>query len=388
MSKLLKKILLFFFLFICCQNHNFANNQENSEIDKQEIIPIIFGISGPHLTKEEKKLFQKYRVKGFILYKRNIESSNQLKKLIKNLRSLYDYPIMIFTDQEGGKVTNIVENISKHHFPSQGQIGSNYFSDYESTMQKARQNYINLAQSLKNLGFDSGLSPVCDISYDMNSFIGNRSFGSNINQVIDLSREAISAMLDYSIIPVLKHAPGHGKTSIDSHKMLPIIKDSLESLEKKDFKIFKTLVKEFEDFNIFLMSSHIIYESLDPISPITISKNGINYIRNNIGFQNIILSDAIDMFAIHPTEVIEKLKVKIQELALKYYLINKNTKEINYFSLLHNKKIASEIEFFEEKKLFNESLLKVAKKSLDAGCDIILHCSGKIKETKYILENF
>lgn len=353
--------------------------------------PVIFGISGTRLTDNETNLFKENEAIGFILFARNIETKQQLNKLTSELKSLYpDRETPIFVDQEGGRVARIKPPIAKKLFPSAEHFARNYQSNQVRTKSELKANYIELMSELKQFGIDSPCAPLCDIKYDgASDVIGDRSFGNTPAQVIDLCRAAISGIKRSEGIPFIKHIPGHGRAMVDSHYELPIIKEPLEVLEDTDFAVFKELAKE----EVWGMTAHIIYQALDPNNTATTSKKVIEYIRNNIGFKGTLVSDDICMYALHG-EIGKKCSIlkRVLELASQ----NKQWKEKYSEALEKNFGFSSyEIgnsiiieqcknKLLEIKPVFLESLAKVTKMTLEAGCDIVLHCSGDLEEMQTV----
>ncbi|MDC0864480.1 glycoside hydrolase family 3 N-terminal domain-containing protein [Rickettsiaceae bacterium] len=311
---------------------------------KEQII--IFGIGGYSLTSDEINLFKNniQKIAGFILFSRNVKSRKQIIELTKSLKSLSPN-IKIFVDQEGGRVARIKPPIIKTLHPSAEKLSLEYQVDKTSTKQRIYDNYFSLMSDLKALGIDSPCAPMCDIRYDgASNVIGDRSFGDNANQVIDLCNSAINGVLSAEGIPFIKHIPGHGRALLDSHLDLPVVDASLEDLKESDFKVFK----ELSNKQVWGMTAHIVYNAIDPTLSATISRKVISYIRNEIGFDGILVSDDICMHALHGQIAHDNLK--------------------------------------ESKQEFIKSLCRVTTNALSAGCDIVLHCSGEIEEMSAICD--
>jgi beta-glucosidase-like glycosyl hydrolase len=278
----------------------------------------VVGISGFELTIEETELFQKYQPFGIILFKRNCENESQLKALTSSIKQIIP-TTMIFIDQEGGRVARLREPEFRE-FPA-----ANTFK----TAQEVYDNYFKMGSYLKSLGIDVNCAPVADLYYDFaDKIIGDRSFGSNVEQVIKFASSTAQGLMDSRIIPIVKHIPGHGRALVDSHLKLPIVDTDLKTLEETDFAVFKGLN------NIAMaMTAHVIYTALDDQLPVSISTKAIDYIRNQIGFSRIIISDDINM------------------------------------------------------KALQGSLASITNQVFAAGCDLVLHCSGKIEEMREVLEH-
>ena len=305
--------------------------------------PIIFGVNSFELTKLEKKLFIENEIYGFILFKRNIESKEQILKLIDSLRALYPHKnIPIFVDQEGGRVVRIKPPITNKEYPAMEEFGILYDSDIRIALEAVRVNHKRLLDELKALGIDCACSPVADLRFSYtDNVIGDRSFGSDVVKVVELCNASIDGIKEAGGLVVIKHIPGHGRATSDSHLSLPRVTTSLDELNKTDFEVFRQLSSnEKVDY---AMTAHIIYDALDADLPATLSAKAIKFIRKDIGFKGILMSDDICMKALH---------VNINHQVKSEYLIN---------------------------------LRLVAEQSLAAGCDLVLHCSGDIEEMQAVI---
>ncbi len=322
-----------------------------------KVKPLIIGISGTSITDEEYELLQNYPVFGFILFSRNIQSSEQLLSLTSSLKNIYAsnnstnnaYQPLIVTDQEGGKVARLKPPIASKTYSSAEYFAEIYIKEgSKKATELVKQNYHEMMLELNKYGVNSPLAPVVDLSYPFaHQVIGNRSFGSEVKQVVELCSSAIEGIVSNSNgnIAAVKHAPGHGRSKCDSHEMLPRVTTSLEDLNKTDFEVFRQLGQKYhENPNVWAMTAHIIFDCLDPILPVTLSAKAINFIRRDIGFKGTIITDDIGMQALHTG-------------------IDINNKE-----------------------QISENLVSIATQSLQAGCNLILHCSGNIAETKAICE--
>lgn len=324
--------------------------------------PLICGIKGLALTNEEKVFFNNNHIFGFILFKRNISNKIQLQNLINELKSLPNNPL-IFIDQEGGKVARLTPPIIKNNYPSAEELSKNYNINKNSTIDAVYNNYSLLMNEIKELRIDSPVAPVADLRHDdAHDIIGDRSFGYQTQQVIDLALSAINAIIDNGGIPIVKHIPGHGRAKDDSHLKLPIIDTHLSELEATDFLVFKEL---FKNKSIkYAMTAHVVINAIDDVNPVTLSNKVISFIRENLGFSGIILTDAIDMFALHTNIDFRKHNIRHNDIMSDNF--QRNHPDIH--------------------KQFILNLKNIAKSSIDAGCDIICHCSGNLDEIKAICE--
>lgn len=258
--------------------------------------PIIFGFKGLALTEEEKAFFAANQPAGFIIFKRNIESKDQLKTLCSELSSLFPgRETMILIDQEGGRVQRFTEpHTKKYPAPS-------YFRDLveiegkDAALKACYESNLEMALELREIGINVNCTPVADLSYEgASNVIGDRSFGSHVAMVIEFCKQVITAHLDAGIRPIIKHMPGHGRAKQDSHLELPIVDSSLAELEATDFAVFRELSK----FCDFAMTAHIIYNAIDPAAPATISSKVISYVREAIEFKGEIITDCLTMEAL------------------------------------------------------------------------------------------
>ena len=356
-----------------------------------QITNIIFGLAGTKIDDKERAFFLKAKPLGFILFSRNIESRDQLIGLTSSLRELFPKrKILIFVDQEGGRVARIKPPIAEKLYPEAKVFADMYLADKVKAKKAVRENYSQIMEELKALGIDSPCAPVCDIHISWaDPIIGDRSFGDNAEQVVDLCKEAIAGINDKEGIAFVKHIPGHGRADVDSHLALPVVSTDLKTMEETDFKVFKELVRE----EAWGMSAHIIYSALDSKKPATLSNKVIDYIRDKIGFRGILVTDDICMYALHGKIGQQKFllqtvislasqsrewKNKYQEDFKKLFAIDvsaRNDQEIIEIC----KKEQDLIE-----PLFCKSLAKVTRESINAGCDIVLHCSADLREMEAV----
>ena len=245
---------------------------------------IVLGISGLSLTTEETALFQKHQPYGIILFKRNCDNEKQLKDLTSSIKTILP-EAKIFIDQEGGRVARLKEPNFKE-FPA-----ANIFK----TEEEVYQNYFEMGKYLKSFGIDVNCAPVADLFFPYaDKIIGDRSFGSDADQVIKFASACAKGLIDAGIVPIIKHIPGHGRALVDSHLELPVVNTDLEELEQSDFAVFKAL----KDLPM-AMTAHVIYTSLDEIHPVSISKKAIKYIRDVLEFKGLLISDDLNMKALN-----------------------------------------------------------------------------------------
>ena len=249
----------------------------------------ICGVSGTELTKEEQDFLAAEQPYGVILFARNVQNPVQVKALTAEIRAQLTHPYAeILIDQEGGRVARL-KPPHWRAYPSAHMLSCQ--------PDAARAVYVNarlIAEELHAVGITMDCAPVADVlAPECHKIIGDRAFGDNAAQVIRLARAQSEALLDGGILSILKHIPGHGRATMDSHETLPIVNASLAELELCDFAVFKAL----SDLPL-AMTAHILYTALDDKRCATFSPAVINYIRNVIGFNGLIMSDDLSMKAL------------------------------------------------------------------------------------------
>ena len=308
-------------------------------IIRQIAKPVIVGISGTKLTDAERKLFQDHHPLGVILFSRNIKKNaneeqdkEELIKLIADIKEVLGKNVIICIDQEGGRVKRL-RLPTFYDAPAAKIFGDLAAKEgIERAKEQCKQNYSNIAKELKSLGINLDFAPVADLIHlGGHKIIGDRSFSSKPEIVLHLCLAALEGLQQEGVTGCIKHIPGHGRAKVDSHEELPRVDVSIEILEETDFRVFKELAV-FSKVKL-AMTAHIVYEALDPNNPATLSREVISYIRNEIGFEGLIISDAIDMNAL------------------------------------------------------NGKMKDITKGVLNAGVDIVLECTGKLDNMFEVLSN-
>ncbi len=250
---------------------------------------MMMGIEGKELSLDEKKFIETNDIGGVILFSRNYESPTQLSELTNSIQSLRKkYPLFISVDQEGGRVQRFKEGFT--HFPSMMSISSLNSPKICFEVHKI------MGDELKCCGVNLNLSPVCDILInEKNDVIGDRAFGTDEEAVSKFVSSAVRGLEKSGILSCAKHFPGHGRSFEDSHFHKVIVDADLEDLKNNDFLPFVRAIKARIDF---LMISHIIVPSLDSDFPCSLSKKVQSYIRKEMRYSRIIISDDMDMKAI------------------------------------------------------------------------------------------
>lgn len=287
----------------------------------------ITGISGLTLRDAERDFIRAERPWGFILFKRNIETPEQVTALVRELRAAAEAaeaPILI--DQEGGRV----QRLGPPHWPAYPPGASFdvlYDMDPKLGLAAARLSSRLIAADLIDLGITVDCLPLADVPVaGADAVIGNRAYGTEPNNVAAIARAVTDGLEQGGVLPVLKHIPGHGRASADSHFRLPTVDTARDELERTDFAAFQPLA----DLPM-AMTAHVVFSALDPAHPATTSATIIDQvIRGLIGFQGLLMSDDVSMNALAGS-------------------IAERTRAI-----------------------------------VGAGCDVVLHCNGNIDEMREV----
>ncbi len=283
----------------------------------------ITGVSGPGLSAAEREFIRSERPWGFILFKRNIETPGQVALLVRQLRETSGDPqAPVLIDQEGGRV----QRLGPPHWPvyPPGAIfGALYDIDPALGQSAARLSSRLIADDLAEIGVSVDCLPLADVPVaGADAVIGNRAYGVEPGKVAAIARAVTEGLEQGGILPVLKHIPGHGRATADTHFRLPVVDTARTELERTDFAAFRPLA----DLPM-AMTAHVVFSALDPAQPATTSATIIEQvIRGVIGFQGLLMSDDVSMNALAGS-------------------IAERTRAI-----------------------------------VDAGCDMVLHCNGKLDE--------
>jgi beta-N-acetylhexosaminidase len=248
----------------------------------------ILGCEGLALSAGEAAFFEDARPWGFILFARNVETPDQVRKLVANLRETIrreDAPILI--DQEGGRVQRLGSPHWRRYPPGAA------YGDAGADM--ARLGGRLIARDLAALGINVDCAPVLDLpAENAHAVIGDRAFGARPTEVATLARAMAEGLLEGGVLPIVKHIPGHGRATSDSHEALPRVEVSRKALETWDFQPFRLL----SDLPA-AMTAHVVYTAFDEIHPATTSKATIDgAIRGAIGFDGLLISDDLEMKAL------------------------------------------------------------------------------------------
>jgi len=283
----------------------------------------IFGCAGARLSADERAFFRGAKPYGFILFGRNIETPDQVRALVDELRStVNDAAAPILIDQEGGRVARLKPPHWKARPPAR-RFGELHETAPEAAREAAYLNARLIAAELAALGINVDCVPVLDVPVEgANDVIGDRAFSRDPTIIIDLGRAVIEGMIDGGVLPVMKHIPGHGRAGADTHLELPHVTTDAEILSATDFVTFRSLNQ-----CPLAMTAHVVYDAIDPQRPATTSPKVIrDVIRGEIGFDGLLMSDDVSMNAL------------------------------------------------------SGPISARSKAALFAGCDIVLHCNGSMEE--------
>jgi beta-N-acetylhexosaminidase len=282
----------------------------------------IIGLAGPSLTTSERHFVQEADPWGLILFKRNVTAPDTLRRLIGEFRALVGRQAPVLIDQEGGRV----QRLGPPHwqsYPPGAAYGAAFDRDRDAGQRAARIGGRLIANDLAELGIDVDCAPVADVpAAGADPVIGDRAYGADPEKVAALAGAFAAGLMEGGVLPVLKHLPGHGRATADSHLRLPVVTADRATLDGTDFAAFRPLC------GLPLgMTAHIVFTAIDPVAPATTSANIVKHvIRDSIGFAGLLMSDDISMGAL------------------------------------------------------SGSLAERTRAAIAAGCDVVLHCSGVLSE--------
>ncbi|WP_306150798.1 beta-N-acetylhexosaminidase [Roseovarius sp. MMSF_3281] len=283
----------------------------------------ILDAEGLRLTAEEKRFFAGANPFGFILFARNIDTPDQVHALCDELREAVGREAPITIDQEGGRVQRLRAPLWREWLPPLEHV--------EAAGDRAEEamylRYRMIAHELRDLGIDSNCAPLVDVAgAATHPFLKNRCYGTDPAQVARMGRAVADGMLEGGVLPVLKHIPGHGRAQADSHLELPVVDAPRDDLEAVDFLPFRAL-----NGLPMGMTAHLVYSQIDP-RPATLSPVMMQLIRDQIGFDGLIMTDDISM------------------------------------------------------KALSGSLEEIATGSIAAGCDVVLLCNATLEDRRAVAE--
>ncbi|CAN5117369.1 beta-N-acetylhexosaminidase [soil metagenome] len=260
--------------------------------------PVIFGLSGETITPDECAFFREAEPAGYILFKRNIVDARQLRALTDDLRTLAGRDdLLVMIDQEGGRVARMKPPVWPE-FPSAEPFDRLYATAPSSAIAAARANARAIAATLRESGITVDALPLLDLRLDGQSeIIGDRSLGADPMQVAALGRAVLEGLRAGGVVGIVKHMPGHGRATVDSHLGLPTVTASADELEQ-DIAPFRALA-----WAPMGMTAHIVYTAWDAERPASLSPMVIGgIIRDRIGFDGLLMSDDLDMKALYQNQ--------------------------------------------------------------------------------------
>lgn len=268
---------------------------------------VLVGMEGTAPDEHTRKLIETYHVGGFIFYKDNIENSDQAMTLINRLKeynSANPLPLFLGMDEEGGRVSRMPKEFAK--IPTAASIGST------GDPKAAETFYGIIGDELSGFGLNLDFAPVLDVNSNPdNPVIGDRSFGDTPETVSRMGLAAMEGLSGKGVIPVAKHFPGHGDTSVDSHLGLPVVNHDMQRLKELELVPFQDAIKSGADM---VMIAHLLLPKLDPDHPSSFSKAVIHdLLREELGYEGVIVSDDMTMGAITENYSIEQAAVEFIE---------------------------------------------------------------------------
>lgn len=291
--------------------------------------PIIFGAKGLALTAEDEAFFRAHRPAGFILFRRNVDTPDQVRALVSAMKAAAENPdALVLIDQEGGRVARL-RPPHWRAYPSGAEYGRLWPIDPDLAGEAAFLGARLIADDLHALGINVDCLPVLDVPVPgADNIIGDRAYGTDPFSVMAMGRAASTGLTEGGVLPIIKHIPGHGRAMADSHLELPVVTTARTALEAHDFPPFRAL----GDLPL-AMTAHVIFTAYDAAAPATTSKTVIDeVIRGAMGFSGVLMSDDLSM------------------------------------------------------KALSGSFAERRAAVLAAGCDLVLHCNGEIAEMTPIAE--
>src|SRR5256714_2422774 len=289
---------------------------------------LITDVTGLTITREERAFLRAADPWGFILFKRNVGTPDRGRAVVDSMREAVGREAPVLIDQEGGRL----QRLGPPHWPAYppgAHYGRIYDRDREEGLAAARLGARLIASDLAALGIDVDCLPLADVPVsEADPVIGNRAYGTTPQKVAAIGAAVAEGLMEGGVLPVLKHLPGHGRATADSHHRLPVVSTQRETLESTDFAAFRPLAKL-----PLGMTAHVVFTAIDPVTPATTSATMVRkVIRGFIGFDGLLMSDDLSMNALSGT------------------------------------------------------LPERARATLAAGCDVVLHCNGSLDERREVAD--
>ena len=262
-------------------------------------LPLVLfvGMPGLELSADEIAFFRDANPYGLFLFRRNIDNPDQVRRLCAQFRAAVgraDAPV--FIDQEGGRVQRL-DNGKWPSFRSLGAFGALASKDLDLARRAMRLSTQAMGTLMAELTIDSGTTPVVDLARKgTHDVIGQRAFGDDPELVVAMAREVIEGMLEVGELPIMKHIPGYGRVTVDPHFDCPVVEATLDDLRGTDFRPFIVLKD-----TPWAMVAHLIFTQIDPKRPASVSPLVCDLIRNDIGYDGVLITDCLSMEALSGT---------------------------------------------------------------------------------------
>jgi beta-N-acetylhexosaminidase len=260
-------------------------------------LALFVGMPGLELPPDEIAFFRDANPFGLFLFRRNIDNPEQVRRLCAQFRNAVgraDAPV--FIDQEGGRVQRL-DNGKWPSFRSLGAFGALAKKDLDLARHAMRLSTQAMGALMAELTIDSGTTPVVDLARKgTHDVIGQRAFGDDPDLVIAMAREVIEGMLEVGELPIMKHIPGYGRVTVDPHFDCPVVDAALDDLRETDFQPFIALKD-----TPWAMVAHLIFTQIDPERPASVSPVVCDLIRNDIGYDGVLITDCLSMEALKGT---------------------------------------------------------------------------------------
>ena len=256
---------------------------------------VIFGCAGPKLLSEERAFYRDADPFGFILFARNVEDRAQLRRLTADLREAVGWQAPILVDQEGGRVQRLRAPHWREWTPPLDTVDG--AGSIEAAERIMRLRALVIAAELADVGIDADCIPTLDVVREgTHPFLMNRCYGRDPKTVARIGRAVAEGLMAGGVLPVMKHMPGHGLSHVDTHHDLPTVDAAHEELTAVDFAPFRAL----RDLPM-AMTAHLVFAALDGDRPATQSPAMVRVIREEIGFEGLLMSDDLNMQALSGT---------------------------------------------------------------------------------------
>ena len=249
----------------------------------------ILGCAGTRLTAQERQLYAQTRPFGFILFTRNLDTADQIRALTSDMRDAVGHDAPVFIDQEGGRVQRLRPPLARDWLPPLDEVAR--FGPNAARAMALR--YRIIAAELRGLGIDGNCVPTLDVARpDTHAVLRNRCYADNPARVAEIGQAVVQGCLQGGVLPVIKHMPGHGRATMDSHLELPRVEAVPSELDRIDFAAFRGFSQA-----PLGMTAHLVFSAFDP-RPATVSPGMIARIREDLGFAGLLMTDDISMQAL------------------------------------------------------------------------------------------